>query len=115
MPARWPRLERLFCFPESPISNPPNGLLPPRNPAARNGIFGCRDRRPKIGSGHRNVHRDGKSGDDTGEIRAETASFRSTTVSAVREDWMVVCAVTCEPVSPGHSPENWEFFAKFSK
>jgi len=24
-----------------------------------------------------------------GEIRAETASFRSTTVSAVREDWMV--------------------------
>ena len=33
------------------------------------------------------------------KISAETASFRSTTVSAVREDWMVVCAVVCEPVS----------------
>ena len=31
------------------------------------------------------------------------------------KDWMVVCAVRYEPVSPGHSPENWEFFAKFSK
>ena len=46
-----------------------------------------------------NVHRDGKSGDDTGEIRAETASFRSTTVSAVREDWMVG-ATGIEPVTP---------------
>jgi hypothetical protein len=35
------------------------------------------------------VHRDRKSGDETGEIPAETASLRSTTVSAVREDWMV--------------------------
>jgi hypothetical protein len=40
-----------------------------------------------------NVHRDGKSGDDTGEIRAETASFLSRTVSLVREDWMVADAV----------------------
>jgi len=46
-----------------------------------------------------NVHRDGKSGDDTDEIRAETASFRSATVSAVQKDWMVVCAVRYEPVS----------------
>jgi len=30
----------------------------------------------------------------------EKAYFRSTTVSAVREDWVVVCAVICEPVSP---------------
>jgi hypothetical protein len=45
------------------------------------------------------VHRDRKSGDETGEIPAETASLRSTTVSAVREDWMVVGAVGCEPVS----------------
>src|SRR5258705_12794660 len=35
------------------------------------------------------------------KISAETASFRSTTVSAVREDWMVVCAVRYEPVSEG--------------
>jgi len=33
------------------------------------------------------------------KIPAETASFRSTTVSAVREDWMVVCTVRYEPVS----------------
>src|SRR5258705_12114528 len=38
-----------------------------------------------------------------GKIPAETASFRSTTVSAVREDWMVVCAVTREPVSASQS------------
>jgi hypothetical protein len=38
-----------------------------------------------------------------GKIPAETASFRSTTVSAVREDWMVVCAVRYEPVSTCNS------------
>jgi hypothetical protein len=45
------------------------------------------------------VHRDRKSGDDTGEIPAETASLESPTKCAVWEDWMVVCAVRCEPVS----------------
>ena len=45
------------------------------------------------------VHRDRKSGDDTGEICAETAGFESAWKSAVREDWMVVCAVRYEPVS----------------
>ena len=49
-----------------------------------------------------NVHRDGKSGDDTGKIRAETASFRSRTVSAVREDWVVDVA-GIEPVTPSMS------------
>jgi len=34
-----------------------------------------------------------------GKIPAETASFQSTTISAVREDWVVVCAVGYEPVS----------------
>jgi len=34
-----------------------------------------------------------------GKIPAETASFQSTTISAVREDWVVVCAVRYEPVS----------------
>src|SRR6266850_2951072 len=42
--------KRHFCLPESPISKPPNGPFGPRNPAARNGISGCRDRRPKTGS-----------------------------------------------------------------
>jgi hypothetical protein len=45
------------------------------------------------------VHRDRKSGDDTGEIPAETASLESPTKCAVWEDWMVVCAVRYEPVS----------------
>jgi hypothetical protein len=35
------------------------------------------------------VRRDGKSGDDTGEIPAETASLESPTKCAVWEDWMV--------------------------
>jgi len=34
-----------------------------------------------------------------GKIPAENGPSRSTTVSAVREDWMVVCAVMCELVS----------------
>jgi hypothetical protein len=35
------------------------------------------------------VHRDRKSGDDTGEIPAETASLESPAKCAVWEDWMV--------------------------
>jgi hypothetical protein len=35
------------------------------------------------------VHRDGKFGEDTGEIPAKTASLESTTKCAVWEDWMV--------------------------
>jgi hypothetical protein len=46
-----------------------------------------------------NVHRDGKSGDDTSEIRAERASSEAPAKCAVWEDWMVVCAVRYEPVS----------------
>src|SRR5882762_11618828 len=41
------------------------------------------------------AHRDRKSGDDTGEIPAETAFLESPTKCAVWEDWMVVCAVPC--------------------
>jgi hypothetical protein len=36
----------------------------------------------------------------------EKAYFRSTTVSAVREDWVVVCAVRYEPVSNLQFPAN---------
>jgi hypothetical protein len=73
--------------------------LPVRNSVAGNGIFGCRDWRPKIHPRDRYCRqRPGtlKIGD---KIPAETARFRSTTVCAVREDWMVVCAVRYEPVS----------------
>ena len=62
------------------------------------------------------VRRDGKSGDDTGEIPAETTSLESPTKCAVWEDWMVVCAVQCEPVSTrnsrflGNLTGNWPVF-----
>jgi hypothetical protein len=38
-----------------------------------------------------------------GRIPGETASFRSRTISAVREDWVVVCAVRYELVSGENS------------
>jgi hypothetical protein len=67
--------------------------------AAGNGIFGCRDRMPKSTREIVIVGRDPGTSKIGGKTPAETASFRSTTVSTVREDWMVVCAVTCELVS----------------
>jgi hypothetical protein len=39
----------------------------------------------------------------------ERALFPSDDVSVVREDWMVVCAVICEPVSTVNSPVIREF------
>ena len=72
------------------------------NSVAGNGIFGCRDRRPKIHPRDRYCRQRPGTLKIGGKIPAETASFRSTTVSAVREDWMVVCAVTREPVSASH-------------
>src|SRR5258705_8779184 len=54
-----------------------------------NGIFGCRDRRPKIHPRDRYCRQRPGTLKIGGKIPAETASFRSTTVSAVREDWMV--------------------------
>src|SRR5260370_19580651 len=61
----------------------------PRNPVARNGIFGCRDRNQKIHPRDRYVGRDRGTLKIGGKIPAETASFRSRTVFAVREDWVV--------------------------
>ena len=60
-----------------------------RNPVARNGIFGCRDRGRKIHPRDRYSRQRPGTLKIGGKIPAETASFRSTTVSAVREDWMV--------------------------
>src|SRR5258705_13942265 len=73
-------------------------------PAAGNGIFGCRDRRPKIHPRDRFCRQRPGTLKIGGKIPAETASFRSTTVSAVREDWMVVHAVGYEPVSTPKFP-----------
>jgi hypothetical protein len=39
----------------------------------------------------------------------ERALFPIDDVSVVREDWMVVCAVICEPVSTVNSPVIREF------
>src|SRR5258706_8698369 len=72
-----------------------------RSPVAGNGIFGCRDWWPRIHRSDRYCRQRPGTLKIGHKIPAETASFRSTTVSAVREDWMVVCAVICEPVSPG--------------
>src|SRR6267142_2324314 len=45
-----PPLETAFLPPRIPDFQAAERSLPLENPAARNGIFGCRDRRPKIGS-----------------------------------------------------------------
>ncbi len=78
---------------------PPDGAFLTQNPGAGNGIFGSRDRRPKIRPRHHYCRQRPGALKIGGKIPAETASFRSTTVSAVREDWVVVCAVRYEPVS----------------
>ena len=83
---------------------------------AGNGIFGCRDWRPKIHPKDRNCRQRPEALKMGDKIPAETASFRSTTVCAVREDWMVVCAVRYEPVSmpnsllSGNLTGNFAFF-----
>src|SRR5258705_8522973 len=98
--------------------SPPSGSrLPgaagPRNPVGRNGIFGCRDQSQKIHPRDRYVGRDRGTLKIGGKIPAETASFRSRTVFAVREDWVVVCAVICEPVSGWQFPGIREFYREF--
>src|SRR6266481_3395362 len=66
---------------------------------ARNGIFGCGDWRPKIHPRDPYCRQRPGTLKTGGKIPAETASFQSTTISAVREDWVVVCAVRYEAVS----------------
>src|ERR1700687_1683938 len=70
------------------------------NSVAGNGIFGCRDRRPKIHPRDRYCRQRPGTLKIGGKIPAETASFRSTTVSAVREDWMVETKGTKLPTPP---------------
>src|SRR5258708_15437941 len=59
------------------------------NSVAGNGIFGCRDRGRKIYPRDRYSRQRPGTLKIGGEIPAETACFRLTTVSAVREDWVV--------------------------
>jgi hypothetical protein len=76
-----------------------------------NGIFRCRDggSRSSFLSLQRLTRRQGR----TRKSPLDKCAYHPR--SSIPEDWVVVCAVRYEPVSPGHSPENWEFFAKFSK
>src|SRR5712672_2529332 len=46
-----------------------------------------------------NAHRDKNPGIEYAEIRAETPYLASRRKRVVCKDWMVVCAVVCEPVS----------------
>src|SRR5258706_7129355 len=71
-----------------------------RKKSSRKSVNPCRDQSP---------------GSKRPEIPAEVPYLASTRERVVCGDWMVVFAVRYEPVSPGHSPENWEFFAKFTK
>jgi hypothetical protein len=50
-----------------------------------------------------NAHRDQNPRGEWPEIPAETPYLASYQKSAVCEDWMVVCAVICEPVSTRNS------------
>src|SRR5205085_216917 len=67
-------------------------------PAAGNGIFGCGDWRPKIHPRDRYGRQRPETLKIGDKIPAEMGSFRSTTVFAVREDW-VVGATGIEPVT----------------
>src|SRR6266404_7731577 len=46
------------------------------------------------------AHRDKNPGNEWSEIPAETHYLASCRKRVVFKDWMVVCAVVCEPVSP---------------
>src|ERR1700730_1148480 len=100
---------------DSPV---PADQFRPELQVARNGIFGCRDWRPRISSSDRYYRQRPGTLKIGGEIPAETAPFRSTTVSAVREDWMVETIWTklhaphavIENQSPNLEPGT-EFFA----
>src|SRR5258707_3633562 len=70
-----------------------------QSPAAGNGIFGCRDRAPKSPLKCGNVGRDQNPRSEWPEIPAETPYSESYRKRAVCEDWMMVWAVVCEPVS----------------
>jgi hypothetical protein len=78
-----------FCLLESPISKPPNGPLPLEIELPGTEFLDAETGGQKSAQETADVHRDRKSGDDTGEIPAETASLESPTKCAVWEDWMV--------------------------
>ena len=88
-----------LAVPKSPLPAANPGLLLSLSLSARNGIFGCRDRAAKI------TTRDGENPKrqervrPVAEIPAKTAYLDSTRKTLVRKDWVVVCAVECEPVS----------------
>src|SRR5258705_13824795 len=74
-----------------------------QSPAVGNGIFGCRDRAPKIitKKGER-LQRPKSAKQVAGNPRR--SALASTGERAVCGDWMVVCAGWCEPVSTRKYP-----------
>ena len=79
----------IFCLPKSSISKPPNGPLPLEIQLPGTEFLDAETGGQKSALETGDVHRDRKSGDDTDEIPAETASLESPTKCAVWEDWMV--------------------------
>jgi hypothetical protein len=63
--------------------------IAPRNPLPGTEFLDAETGGQKSARNTANVHRDGKSGDDTSEIRAERASSEAPAKCAVWEDWMV--------------------------
>jgi hypothetical protein len=76
----------IFCLPKSPISKPPNGPLPLEIQLPGTECLDAETGGQKSALETADVHRDRKSGDDTDEIPAETASLESPTKCAVWED-----------------------------
>src|SRR5205807_8309688 len=75
---------------------PPNFAL---KPGRRERNFWMRRQAPKIAAQRRERIQRPKFGNWAAEIPAETPYLASYRKRAVCGDWMVVCAVRCEPVS----------------
>ena len=60
------------------------------------------------------AHRDKITGNKGSEIPAETRYLASGRKRSVCEDWMVVCAVSCEPVSKQISLVSGNFTGNFA-
>jgi hypothetical protein len=87
------------CLRKRTVVEDANAVVFALSPAARNGIFECRDGAPKFVAKCANADRDKNLRIEWPEIPAETAYLQSNTKFAVRGDWMVVEAVRYEPVS----------------
>jgi hypothetical protein len=99
---RLPEITILAVLRPAPSPKTPYACRP--NLVARNGIFGCGDRAAKITARDGQYPQRQKRPLPMAEIPAQTAYLDPTWKSAVRKDWVVVCAVACEPVSTEYFP-----------